>query len=89
MTVSYSIRAERPVIDKAKEVARSYGMDLASVTRALWAQIGRTGEIPLTFSRERPNAESMEAIRETEEMIRTGSGKAFSNVDDFVAALEA
>lgn len=64
-------------------------MDLASVTRALWAQIGRTGEIPLTFSREQPNNASREAIRETEEMIRTGSGKAFDNVDDFVASLDA
>lgn len=89
MTSSYSIRAERSIIDKAKEVAHSYGLDLASVTRALWAQIGRTGEIPLDFSREKPSATSIEAIHETEEMIRTGSGEAFTNVDDFVAALKA
>lgn len=89
MTTSYSVRADKSIIDKAKEVACSYGLDLASVTRALWAQIGRTGEIPLDFSRERPSSTSMEAIRETEEMIRTGSGEAFTSVDDFVAALKA
>lgn len=79
MTVSYAIRVDEDIRDEASAVARSYGLDLASATRAFWAQMARTGNIPLTFTSDQPNEASLQAIREAEEMKRTGSGVAYDS----------
>ena len=62
---SYAIRVDEDLKEGAANVARSFGLDLASVTRAFWTYMVRTGSIPITFDGEQPNEESLEAIRET------------------------
>ena len=66
---SYAIRVDENLKVGASEVARSFGLDLASVTRAFWTYMVRTGSIPITFDGEQPNEDSLEAIRETEEIF--------------------
>lgn len=66
---SYAIRVDENLKAGASEVARSFGLDLASVTRAFWTYMVRTGSIPITFDGEQPNEDSLEAIRETEEIF--------------------
>ena len=68
---SYAIRVDENLKAGASEVARSFGLDLASVTRAFWTYMVRTGSIPITFDGEQPNDDSLEAIRETEEIFAT------------------
>lgn len=80
-TESKAIRASKEVIAQASQVAESYGLTLAAATRAFWTQMARTGSIPLSFEAERPNEESREAIRETQEIIRNG-GPAYANLDE-------
>ena len=63
-----------------------YGLDLSSTIRAFLAQIVNTNSIPLSFDYERPNAESLAAIRETEEMIATGEGPAYSTGHELTEA---
>ncbi|MBR3328138.1 MAG: type II toxin-antitoxin system RelB/DinJ family antitoxin [Atopobiaceae bacterium] len=89
MTVSYAVRVDEDIRDRASEVARHYGLDLASATRAFWTQMANTGCIPLSFSYEEPNEASLEAIRETEEIFANGGGRRFKSVDALVSALEA
>jgi DNA-damage-inducible protein J len=89
MDTTQAIRCDRKIRDAAAETARYYGLDIASMTRAFWAQVARTNSIPLAFDDEQPNEESLRAIEETEEMLRTGAGESFSNVDALMAALEA
>lgn len=89
MTVSYAVRVDEATRDRAAEVARSYGLDLASATRAFWTQMARTGSIPLSFNYEEPNEASLEAIHETEEIFANGGGRRFGSVDELVEALEA
>ena len=43
---SYAIRVDENLKAGASEVARSFGLDLASVTRAFWTYMVRTGSIP-------------------------------------------
>ena len=68
-SVTYPIRVDDALKGEAARVADYYGFDLASVTRAFWKQMVRTGSIPLTLRSEEPNEESLEAIRETDEII--------------------
>ena len=67
-----TIRCEEKDKIAAQQVAEYYGFDLSSVTRAFWKQMGRTHRIPLDLGNEEPNDESLEAIRETEELIARG-----------------
>ncbi len=87
MSTTYAIRVDEDIKNEAAEVAKYYGLDLASVTRALWAQIARTRRIPLEFSDEEPNEESLEAIRETQEMIANGTGKSYKTAEELFEAL--
>lgn len=79
-TMSKAIRAKKSVIEQASEVAESYGLSLASVTRAVWTQMARTNSIPLDFSGELPNEQSLEAIRQTEEIIKNG-GPSYDSLE--------
>ena len=87
MTVSYAVRVDEGIRDRAAEVAKGYGLDLASATRAFWTQMARTGSIPLSLSYEEPNEESLEAIRETEEIFAGGGGRGYRNADEIFEAL--
>ena len=86
-----TIRCEEKDKIAAQQVAEYYGFDLSSVTRAFWKQMGRTHRIPLDLGNEEPNDESLEAIRETEELIaRSGIGRSYPSGRELLdAAYEA
>ena len=86
-----TIRCEEKDKIAAQQVAEYYGFDLSSVTRAFWKQMGRTHRIPLDLGNEEPNDESLEAIRETKELIARGStGRSYSSGRELLdAAYEA
>lgn len=46
----------------------------------------RENRIPLTLSDPEPNRESLAGIKETDEMIRTGSGESFTSGHDLIQA---
>ncbi len=87
MSTTYAIRVDEDIKNGAAEVAEYYGLDLASATRALWAQMVRTHSIPLDFNNEIPNDETLEAFRQTEEMIKNGTGKAYKTPEELFEAL--
>lgn len=73
-----TIRCDEADKVAAAAVAEYYGFDLSSVTRALWKQMARTNRIPLDFQSYEPNVESLQAIRETKEIIAAGgTGESF------------
>ena len=86
MSTTYAIRVDENIKNEAAEVAKFYGLDLASVTLALWAQIARTRRIQLDICEEEPNEESLEAIRETNEMIASGKGGRFKTARELLDA---
>lgn len=88
-STTVTIRVDEELKREASKVAEYYGFDLSSVTRAFWKQMVREDAVPLTLRSEKPNAESLEAIRETEEIIeqmKRGErpGRTF---DEFLAEL--
>lgn len=86
MAGTITIRCDESVKRKASEVARSYGLDLSSVTRAFWHQIARTGNIPLSFYSEEPNEESLESIRDAERIIAEGR-PGYETAEEMFAAM--
>ena len=83
---SLTIRLDSELKNEASRVVEHYGLDLSSVVRAFFTQIVNTNSIPLSFDYERPNDESLAAIRETAEMIASGSGEAYSTGRELIEA---
>lgn len=75
---SVTIRVNSDIKEGAARVAEHFGFDLPSVTRAFYMQMIRENRIPLDLSSPELSTESIEAIRETDEMIRTGSGESYA-----------
>ena len=85
-----TIRVDEETKREAQEVVSMFGFDLSSVTRAFYKQIVREHSIPLNLSYEQPNEESLQAIAETEAMIRGEiTSKSYSSckemLDDILA----
>ena len=81
-----TIRLDSDLKREASKVVEHYGLDLSSVIRAFFTQIVNTNSIPLSFDYERPNDESLAAIRETEAMIATGEGDAYATGRELIEA---
>ena len=86
VTSSVTIRVDSDVKEGASRIAEHFGFDLSSVTRTFYKQIIREHRIPLDLSDPEPNAEPLEAIRETEEMIRSDSGKSYATGHELIEA---
>ncbi len=88
---SVTIRVDSDVKEGAARVAEYFGFDLSSVTRAFYKQMIRENRIPLTLSDPEPSAESLEAIREANEIIaKGGTGESYSSGRELIeAALRA
>lgn len=83
---SVTIRVDSDVKESASRIAEHFGFDLSSVTRAFYLQMIRENRIPLNLSDPEPNAESLEAIRETDEMISTGVGASYASGRELIEA---
>ena len=83
---SLTIRIDSELKNEASRVVEHYGLDLSSVIRAFFTQIVNTNSIPLSFDYERPNEESLIAIRETEQMIAAGSGETYATGHELLEA---
>ena len=59
-----TIRLDKSLKENAARVVEHYGIDLSTAVRAFFTQIVNTNTIPLSFDYERPNEESIAAIRE-------------------------
>ena len=81
-----TIRIDSDLKEDASKVIEHYGLDLSSAVRVFLTQIVNTNTIPVAFNYEQPNEESLRAIQETEHMIATGEGEAFTNGHDLIAA---
>ena len=81
-----TIRVDEATKKGAQEVVNNLGFDLSSVTRAFYKQIAREQRIPLNLSFEQPNEESLQAIAETEAMIKGEiPSKTYSSFKEMLA----
>jgi DNA-damage-inducible protein J len=69
---SVTVRVDEKTKEEASRIVEDFGFDLSSVTRAFYRQIVRENRIPLNLSYEEPNRDSLESIREANEIIAKG-----------------
>jgi DNA-damage-inducible protein J len=83
---SVAIRVDSEIKEGASCIAEHFGFDLSSVTRAFYKQMIRENRIPLNLSDPEPNAESLESIREADELIAAG-GPGYSSAAEMFKAM--
>ena len=72
--VSTNISIDADIKAQAQELFADFGMDLSTAINIFLRQSVRENAIPFSISRELPNAESLEAIKEFEEFKKNPEG---------------
>ena len=86
--VSTSISLDADVKAKAQELFADFGMDLSTAINIFLRQSIRKNCIPFSIQREVPNADTIAAMREAEDMVNHPEKyETFSNMDDLMRAL--
>lgn len=83
-----SFRMDDDLKKQADELFNDLGMNLTTAFTIFVKQAIREQGIPFSITRETPNAETLEAIREVEEMRKNPSlGKSYTDVDEMMEDL--
>lgn len=87
--VSTSISLDADVKAKAQELFADFGLDLSTAINIFLRQSIRENCIPFTIQREVPNADTIAAMKEAEDMVNHPERYAtFDNMGDLMRALE-
>lgn len=88
--VSTSISLDSEVKAKAQELFADFGLDLSTAINIFLRQSIRENCIPFSIHRDVPNADTIAAMKEADEMIaHPEKYQTFDNMDDLMRALEA
>jgi DNA-damage-inducible protein J len=89
-TTNINIRMDKKLKEQAESLFSELGMNMTTAFNIFVRQSVRQGKIPFEISLETPNAETMEAIREVQEMKKNPSlGKSYTDVDEMMKELLA
>ena len=87
-TVNVTLRIDENLKKQADDLFTDLGFTFNSATTVFLRQAVREQQIPFTIKREVPNAETLAAIKEVEEMKKNPSKyKSYNNVDDMMKDL--
>lgn len=88
--VSTSISLDADVKAKAQELFADFGLDLSTAINIFLRQSIRENRIPFSIQREVPNADTIAAMKEAEDMVNHPERyETFSNMADLMRALDA
>lgn len=77
-SVNVTVRMDSKVKAQADELYASLGMDMSTAVNMFVRQCLRERQLPFQPSLNVPNQETIRAIEESDEMIRTGNFKSYS-----------
>ena len=86
-TSTIHVRIEPEIKEQVDNILTEIGISTTDAVNMFFRQVIRYQGIPLDLRI--PNAETIAAIEEVEEMIRTGSGKAYNSVEELFESLES
>lgn len=88
--VSTSISIDADLKAKAQELFADFGLDLSTAITIFLRQSVRENCIPFSIRREVPNADTIAAMKEADDMVaHPEQYQTYDNMDDLIRALEA
>ena len=89
-SVSMNIRMDKSIKEQAQELFAEFGLDMTTAINMFLRQSIREHRIPFELRINVPNEDTLEAIREVQQMKKNHSlGKSYNNVDDMMKELLA
>lgn len=82
-----SIRVNENLKEQAQELFKDWGLDMSTAVNIFLSQTVREQRIPFVIGGEIPNAETIAAMEEVEEMAKKGIHR-FSSVEDMFKELD-
>lgn len=83
-TINLSIRMDRELKEQAESLFSELGMNMTTALNIFVRQSVRQGKIPFEIALNKPNAETLAALREIEDMRAGKIPKQSSSVADFI-----
>lgn len=88
-TTNINFRIDKETKKQAEELFEDLGLNMTTaLTMFIKASIRDQG-IPFDITRRIPNAETIEAIEESERILNDPNVKSYDNMDDLIRALES
>lgn len=82
-----TIRIDDATKRDVSNIAKDFGLDISTITRAFYKQIQRENRIPLNLGYEVPNRKTIAAIKEGRALAKDKNAKGYSNMEDLKKAL--
>lgn len=88
-TTNVSIRVDSEVKEQAEKLFSDLGMNMSTAFNVFVRQAIREGGLPFQVSTRVPNAETIEAMKEAEQIASDPTAKRFSSVADLITDLDS
>lgn len=88
-TSNLNIRIDPDVKDKAEALFSNFGMNISDAINIFLHQCLIYGGLPFDVKIDKPNADTIAAMEEINEMMRTGKGKKYNSIDDLFKELNS
>lgn len=86
---SITIRTDKDIKDKVKNLYSALGMDLTTAVNIFFRQSLLHNGMPFELSLDVPNAVTLAAMKEAEQMLHDPNAKRFSSVEELFEELDS
>lgn len=83
-TTNITVRMDEELKKQAEELFADLGFNMTTALTAFVKQAVREQRIPFMISRDVPNEETVQAIREVQRLKKDGCKKTYSNFSDLI-----
>lgn len=87
-TTNFSVRMDSDIKKQCESLYGELGINLTTAINVFLRQSLRAGGFPFDVRLEQPNAETMAALLEAENIARNPAAKRYSDVEDALQALK-
>lgn len=87
--VSTTIRTDQDAKKQVQQIFSNLGMDISTAVNIFFHQVIRNNGLPFDVVMDIPNAETITAMQEVDDMIKNGTGKIFNSVEELFEELNA
>ena len=87
-TTNFSVRMDKQVKKESEILFKELGMNLTTAINVFLRQAIRSGGFPFSVTVEQPNADTLLALRESDELLRNKTAKRYSDVEEALEELK-
>lgn len=82
-----NVRIDADIKKNAEKVFANLGISASTAINIFYKQVIRTNSIPFELKADIPNKETLEALKEVEEMDKNNTGKTYHSVEELMEDL--